>query len=255
MTQTSDSGQIARVNGIELYYELSGTGSPLVLLHGFTGSSADWIHVFDLAELARTHRVLLVDLRGHGRSTNPEGALTHRQCALDVAALLDELGIDEVRAIGLSLGANTLLHLATRQPARVEAMVLVAPASYYLAPAPELMRRTTITAPSPEDWNSMRDRHHRGDEQIQALFRQAAVFADTYDDMNFTPPLLSTIRAKTLVVNGDRDPLLPVEQLVEIYRAIPRAALWIVPDGGHGPIFGEWREAFAQSSVSFLENS
>ncbi len=107
------------IEGSELYVEERGAGEPLLLLHGLTGTGADWRHVFDLDVLAGAYRVILPDARGHGRSTNPTGAFTFRQCAGDVIALLDALGIERARAIGVSLGAKTLLHLATAQPARV----------------------------------------------------------------------------------------------------------------------------------------
>ena len=252
MTNTTDCGRFLRIDDVELYCEVRGDGAPLVLLHGFTGSGRDWRHVFDLEQLALDRRVITVDLRGHGRSTNPAGSLTHRQCARDLIRLLDELELDRMSAIGLSFGANTLLHLATAQPERVQAMVLVAPASYYSNAARALMRKSTVTNPSAEDWCAMREIHHCGDGQIRALWRQPALFAATHDDMNFTPPFLSTITARTLIVNGDRDPLLPVEQLLEMHRAIETSALWIVPGGGHGPIFGEWREAFAKAVIEFL---
>jgi pimeloyl-ACP methyl ester carboxylesterase len=82
----------------------------------------------------------------------------------------------------------------------------------------------------------MRRVHTRGDEQIRALRRQFHAFKDSYDDMNFTGPFLSTITARTLIVHGDRDEFFPVNIPVEMYQSIPRAALWIVPNGGHVPI-------------------
>jgi pimeloyl-ACP methyl ester carboxylesterase len=98
----------------------------------------------------------------------------------------------------------------------------------------------------------MRERHKLGDDQIRALWRNAHAFKDSYDDMNFTPPYLSTIQARTLLVAGDRDPLYPVDIFVEMYRAIPRSALWVLPNGGHGPIFGEARDAFVRTALAFL---
>ncbi|HTO58745.1 MAG TPA: alpha/beta hydrolase, partial [Pseudomonadales bacterium] len=98
----------------------------------------------------------------------------------------------------------------------------------------------------------MRSRHHHGDDQIRALWRQANAFKDSYDDMNFTPPLLSTIVARTLIVHGDRDPLYPVSIALELYAAIPRSYLWIVPNGGHGPIFDDAAASFAVVALRFL---
>src|SRR5262245_53549936 len=119
------SGTVRASDGAELHFEELGSGEPLLLLHGLTGSGADWTHVFDLPALAESYRVIMPDARGHGRSTDPKGAFTFRRCALDVIDLLDHLDLPRVRAIGMSLGAKTLLHVATRAPDRVSAMVLV----------------------------------------------------------------------------------------------------------------------------------
>jgi len=235
-----------------MYYEDRGQGEPLVLLHGFTGSSADFDHLFDLDALSRQHRLITPDIRGHGRSTNPPATFTFRQCALDVFALLDHLGIDRFCAIGLSLGAKTLLHMATRKPERVAAMILVSAAPYFPEQARALMRAMASAEHTPEEWALMRARHQHGDEQIRALWQLAKGFADTYDDMSFTPPHLATITARTLLVGGDRDPLYPVELSIELYRSIPRSSLWIVPNSGHTPVFTDARDTFVRTALAFL---
>src|SRR5690348_12269044 len=112
---------IARVNGLDLCYQLDGEGPPLLFLHGFSGSGGDFKYS-GRDRFAQHHRLIVPDLRGHGRTANPLPTLTHKQLALDVIALLDQLEVPTVRAIGISMGANTLLHLATLSPARVEAM-------------------------------------------------------------------------------------------------------------------------------------
>ena len=98
----------------------------------------------------------------------------------------------------------------------------------------------------------MRRRHPGGDAQIKTLLENTRAFADSYDDLSFTPPHLSTIKARTLIVQGDRDPLYPVEISVEMARAIPRSSLWIVPNGGHGPIGGERWPEFVKTAAAFL---
>jgi pimeloyl-ACP methyl ester carboxylesterase len=69
---------------------------------------------------------------------------------------------------------------------------------------------------------------------------QFHAFKDSYGDMNFTPPYLSTITANTLILHGDRDQFFPVSIPVEQYQAIPNSYLWIVPNGGHVPLL--WSE-------------
>jgi len=80
----------------------------------------------------------------------------------------------------------------------------------------------------------------------------ASSFADSYDDMNFTPPLLSTIQARTLIIHGDRDPLYPVDLSIEMVKAIPQSSLWVIPNGGHGPVIGEMWPEFLKTASAFL---
>jgi pimeloyl-ACP methyl ester carboxylesterase len=240
------------VNGFTMYYEARGDGEPLLLLHGGTGIGADWAHVFPADPPGC--RVVVPDLRGHGRSTNPSREFTFRQCARDVLALLDALQIDRAKAIGLSMGAKTLLHAATQQPDRVPAMVVVSATPYFPPPMRAIAATFDADTLSDDEWAALRRRHVHGDDQIRALWAMTRGFAASYDDMAFTPPLLATIRARTLVVHGDRDPLYPVELGVELYRSIPDAALWIVPNAGHGPIFGAMAARFAETALAFLAN-
>lgn len=239
-------------HGIELAFQEYGEGTPLVLLHGFTGIGDNWRLVFP--DPLTGYRVIIPDLRGHGGSTNPSGVFTFRQSAKDVFGLVDHLGIDRFKGIGLSAGAKTLLHMATQQPARVDAMVLVSATPRFPDPARAIMRMMTLESRTADDWAQMRQWHTQGDDQIRALWQQGLDFATSHDDMNFTATTLAPISARTLVVHGDRDPLYPVELAVEVYRGIPDSALWVVPHGGHGPIFGEEAAPFAAAALSFLRH-
>lgn len=225
----------AVVNGLKLFYRDSGEGEPLLLLHGFTGSGADWQHVF--VTLPPGYRVIAPDLRGHGQSSNPSGVFKFADVARDIFALLDHLGIDRVKAIGMSAGANTLLHMATQQPQRVSAMVHVSGTPRFPEQARAIMRSTTeAVMPNAE------------------LRRYAQAFADDHEDMNFGATSLAAITARTLIVHGDRDPLYPVELAVELLRAIPNSALDVVPNGGHGPIFGAQAAPFVATATAFLSS-
>lgn len=232
---TALTGRSYALNGIEMYVESHGEGEPLVLLHGFGGAGSMWGSM--VAELATQYRVIVPDLRGHGRSTNPSQQFTHRQSAQDVLALVDSLGIDRFKAMGISTGGMTLLHVATREPSRVEAMVLIGATIYFPEQAREIMRISTVDRLRPADYERGRRIHARGDEQTRELEAQFHAFKDSYDDMNFTGPYLSTITARTLIVHGDRDEFFPVEIPLEMYRGIPNAQLWIIPGGKHVPIF------------------
>jgi pimeloyl-ACP methyl ester carboxylesterase len=233
-----------------LFHRDTGGGSPLLLLHGFTGSGEDWNHVF--AEPLSGFRIVTPDLPGHGRTPNPRADFKFADVARDVFALLDHLKIDRVKAIGMSAGANTLLHMAAQQPSRVTAMIHVSGTPRFPDQARMIMRTMTEKARSEAEWTEMRGRHHLGDDQIRALWRYARAFADDRDDMNFNAATLSAITARTLIVHGDRDPLYPVEQAVELLRGIPNSSLWVVPNSGHGPIFGEQAAPFVQTATAFL---
>jgi len=237
------------LNGVQLYFETHGSGEPLLLLHGFGGCSQDWSPL--VADWSAHFQLIIPDLRGHGRSSNPAKVFRHQHAAADILALLDHLAIGNFKALGVSGGGNVLLHLATRQPERVEAMVLVSATSYFPAQARPLMRAYPDSL-TEKDWETMRKRHPGGETQIKAILASTASFADSYDDMNFTPPYLATIKARTLIVQGDRDPLYPVEISVEMAKAIPRSSLWIIPNGGHGPIGGERWPEFLKTASTFL---
>ena len=241
---------IRTFNGIQIYFEVHGAGDPVLLLHGFSGSSQDWIA--SIAAWGPDFQLIVPDLRGHGRSVVLPRPFRFDEAAADMFALLDHLGIRACKGLGISGGGNVLLHMATRQPERVKAMVLVSATSYFPPQARSIMRQYPESL-TEADWETMRRRHPGGDVQIKAVLESTRAFADSYDDMNFTPPLLSTIKARTLIVQGDHDPLYPVEISVEMAKAIPQSSLWIVPDAGHGPVIGERWPEFVQTSLAFLQ--
>jgi pimeloyl-ACP methyl ester carboxylesterase len=249
-------GHVASVNGIELYYETYGQGPPLILLHGFFHTADMWKPY--IPALAEHYRVIAPDLRGHGRSSNPANQILFRQVALDVYALMEHLKIDRFKAIGFSAGGMTLLHMATQQPGRVEAMVLIGATHYFPEQCRAILRTVAVDAPMPSggDWQWLVQRE--GKERAHALITQWADEKDSYDDMNFTPPYLSTITARTLIVHGDRDPFFPVFIPVEMYRAIPRSYLWVIPNGVHKPdrVFADAHVGvFTQTALEFLSGA
>jgi len=233
-----------------MFYRDVGAGEALLLLHGFTGCGYDWKYVF--TDPLAGYRVIAPDLPGHGLSPNPRTTFRFADVARDVFELLDNLRIDRVKAIGVSAGANTLLHMATQQPDRITAFIHVSGTPRFPDQARAIMKTMTEESRSEAEWKEMRGRHHLGDDQIRALWRHAREFADDREDMNFDASSLSTITARTLIVHGDRDPLYPVELAIELYRSIPNASLWVVPNGGHGPIYGDQAAVFVKVATSFL---
>jgi pimeloyl-ACP methyl ester carboxylesterase len=248
--QGQPPGTMIRLNDIDMHYRILGSGEPLLLLHGF-GNCGDQWEPFSQA-LANQFQVIIPDLRGHGWSTNPAKTFTHRQSATDVLALLDRLALKRVRAMGISTGGMTLLHMATRQPERIDAMVLIGATSYFPPQAREIMIASGEKTP-PQVREMLKKCAKRGNDQAIELSAQFTAFKDSYDDMNFTAPFLSTIRARTLIVHGDRDIFFPVTIPVEMYHAIRGSELWIVPRGDHVPIYGPRMEVFLKVAMEFLQ--
>ena len=132
-------------------------------------------------------------------------------------------------------------------------MVLVSATPYFPAQARSIMQQYGDNLPQ-EQWDVLRRTHPGGDSQIKAILASTKSFAASYDDLNFTPPLLSTIQARTLIIQGDRDPLYPVELSVEMFRAIPHSSLWIIPNAAHGPVLGDRWPEFIKTAASFLRD-
>ena len=175
---------IETLNGTRLYFEVHGTGEPLLLLHGFSGTSQDWTAT--ITAWRTEFQLIVPDLQGHGRSGILSKPFRHQDAAVDMLALLDHLKITACKGLGISGGGNVLLHLATKQPDRVKAMVLVSATSYFPNEARPIMRQYPDALP-PEQWEILRRSHPGGDAQIKALLDSAKSFADSYDDLNFTP--------------------------------------------------------------------
>jgi pimeloyl-ACP methyl ester carboxylesterase len=249
MADEEPPGRVEMLNGVQIYFEVHGTGEPLLLLHGFSGSSQDWKSL--PTDLGTGFQLIAPDLRGHGRSSVLARPFRHQDAAADMLALLDHLEIIACKGLGVSGGGNVLLHMAAKEPERVKAMVLVSATPYFPAQARAIMRQYPDSLPEAQ-WEFLRRRHPGGDPQIKAILASTRAFADSYDDMNFTPPYLSTIQARTLIVQGDRDPLYPVEISVEMAKAIPRSSLWVVPNSGHGPVIGDRWPEFLQTAAAFL---
>lgn len=250
--QEETKGKTVSINGMDMYYETYGQGEPLVLLHGFFQTCQSWNPM--ISDFSKDFLLIIPDLRGHGHSTNPSNEFTHRQSALDVFSLLEHLDIDQFKAMGISTGGMTLLHMATQQPDRIKNMVLIGATTYFPEQARAIMDKYTIESRSERNWDSMRKKHKIGDDQIKALWTQFRNFKDNYDDMNFTSTDLSTIVANTLIVHGDRDSFFPVSIPIQMYTGIPNAYLWIVPKGGHLPIYGKRLPYFTETAKAFLRD-
>ena len=247
--------QTLHVNGINMGYRDIGDGPILVLLHGFSGTGEAWNPL--LEDLSAHFRLIVPDLRGHGRSINPSGHFTHKELAQDIFNLLDQLDIDSINAIGSSMGAMTLLHAATQQRERIKAMVLVGGSPYLPESARVIFRNSPLDSIHEEEIKWMSKQHSGGEKQVRQLLRQFYAYKDSYNDVNFTKPYLASINASTLIVQGDRDEFFPVPVAMEMYDAIPNSYLWVVPNTGHSAGLGEVksRKLFTERVIDFFSGN
>jgi len=239
---------LLQLAGIDLHYDLHGDGEPLLWLHGGFGLGADWTLIFDPPP--DRYRIIAPDLRGHGRSNGAGPLYSFKQSAVDAFALLDHLQIEQVKVIGLSGGGITAMHMGTLQPARIASMVVVSAPAAFPEQAKAIQRSFSEVMFGADQGPAMRRRHPRPG-QLDALIAQVRLMPDGHDP-DFSRADLATVATDTLIVFGDRDPLYPVSLAAELREAIPRSWLWVVPNGGHGPVFGPSARPFAQMALTFL---
>ena len=139
-----------------------------------------------------------------------------------------------------------LIHMAIQQPDRMEAMVLVAGAHRLPLDVRQERRAGAFRWENlnPESLECFRQLHPGGDPQIRWVMAQMDGFGDNYVDFDVSPEHLMTITTPSLLVWGDRDANFPVEFALEMYRAMPNAALWVLPGQGHGAL---WQSEEAQA--------
>src|SRR5215217_4953527 len=145
MANTTPQTGYAPVNGLNIYYEIHGTGQPLILLHGVVGAIEMFGEVLQL--LAAGRQVIALELQGHVHTADIDRPLTYEHMADDVAALLRHLGIEEADVFGFSMGGSAALQVAIRHPEVVRKLV-VASASYTSdGMHPELLEMTPTITP------------------------------------------------------------------------------------------------------------
>lgn len=226
--RVSSNGKFATINGLKIYYEESGKGAPIILLHHFFASASLWKTY--VPELAKKYRVIAVDLPGHGRSDYMDTTkeFLHKKASQYIIGLIDLLKLDSVYLMGASSGGSITLYLSTLRPDLVKRAVIIGGHVYYFTHQREIYSKFSI------DLDANISRH--GKEKAILLLKQFNYGSQLYGDPSFTPDMLSTIRAKTLIIHGDNDTLAPISNALQMYENIPNSYLWIVPNGGHLPL-------------------
>lgn len=235
-TQHKPAGHRAKVNGLDLYYELHGKGRPLVLLHG-GGSTIETTFGRILPDLARTHRVIAVELQAHGHTPDIDRPLSFEQDADDVAALLQQLKVDQADFMGFSNGGTTCLQIAIRHPHLVRKLVL-ASATYKrdgLQPGFFDGFKNASLKMMPQPLQDAYLKANPDPKGLQAMFDRDVARMVGFTDIRDSQ--IRAIRAPALVLNGDAD-VVRAEHALELSHTLPRAKLAILP-GGHGDYIGE----------------
>lgn len=235
-------GQFADVNGIRMYFERSGVGPALLLLHGGSLSCRVWDPY--RAEIASHFDLITPDSRGHSRSNNPPNTLSYPMMADDVVGLIRVLGLDRPLIAGYSDGGQIALDLAVRYPGLARAYVVGA-ASYQISPEPsEDLRAMGIDGPGVVDFGKVEQaladfvpiwREHHDAFQGPDYWKRLVVQLSTLwcTPIDYSTSDLVNVRDPVLIFSPDRDGLIPLDQQLDMFRNIPNAELAIIPGANH----------------------
>jgi pimeloyl-ACP methyl ester carboxylesterase len=229
-------GKYAKVNGLNMYYEEHGTGFPLVLIHG-GGSTIGTTFGRILPALAKSHKVIAVEIQAHGHTADIDRPLSFVQDVDDIAELLRQLHIAKADIFGFSNGASTTLEMAIRHPEMVN-KIIVASTFYKKAGAYpwfwEMMKKPTFEG-MPQALKDAYLAINPDQKALHKMYERDVARMQSFPDIKEED--IATIKAPALIICGDKDVVTP-EHAVEMYRKIPHASLAIFP-GGHGEYIGE----------------
>jgi pimeloyl-ACP methyl ester carboxylesterase len=226
----------ADVNGLHMYYEVYGEGTPLVLLHGGM-LSIDLSFGGLIPGLATRHRVIGVEMQGHGRTADIDRPITPAALAGDVVGLLDHLGIERAHVFGHSLGAAVALELAVSHPGRVRSIVPASGSVRMQGMHEDLTdpakQATSTRMPTQQDFADMQRTYaklsphpERFNDFLKQLSQSAA------DQQGWSDEQLAGITAPALLVMGDRD-FVTIEHGALMTRLIPNSQLAVLPGTTH----------------------
>lgn len=265
MSKVTSTPNLARVNGVELAYQESGKGSPLILLHGGFGSSE--IFGFDVESLAAAHHVVVVDLQSHGRSPAADRPMRFETMADDIAALIKELGLGPSAVMGFSLGGGVALRTAIQHPELVERLILLSTVFKRGGWHPEM--RAGMDAMGPESAEPLKqtpmaqayERIAPRKEDWQVLVTQLTTLLKKDYDWSAE---VANLPMPVMIVAGDADGL-PPSHAVELFGLLgggKRDASWdrsgvtqhrllIIPGASHYDV--NLRAELTQAVLQFLE--
>ena len=228
----------ASVNDLRMYYEEEGQGEPLMLLHGALGAvdpavTSGWSAL--RPALAARYHTFSLEHRGHGRTSNPAGRLSYAQIAEDIAAFVEQLQLAPTHLAGFSDGATLGLVLGMTRPALLRSLVCVG-ANYriddHLRQGMELFDAEALARESPEFAAELARRHdtHHEPGYWRKLVRQ--VRENVEREMAWTEADLRRIPTPTLLIAGEADFAVSVEQMMEMRRSIPTSEMLLLNYAG-----------------------
>jgi pimeloyl-ACP methyl ester carboxylesterase len=235
------------VDGAKLYYATYGKGAPVILLHGGMGNSDHWSH--QVPALAEKLNVIVIDSRGQGRSTRTKAAPSYDMMAADVLAVMDRLDLTAAAIVGWSDGGEIALKLGVYHPDRVTKLVVFG-ANYNAKGSKQRAGKSfatfaAYTAKCRADYKRLSQTPKQFDALVQWLL------PIWRNPMGFTQDQLRSIKAPTLVADGDHDEIIQLAQIEEMAKLIPDARLEVFKDTSH---FALWQDpaSFNKVVVDFL---
>ncbi len=225
---TTEQGYVEH-EGARLWYAAYGSGPPVILLHGGLGHSGNWGYQLP-ALVSAGYRTVLMDSRGHGRSTRDARPFTYELMGSDVAAVMDALHLEQATLVGWSDGACTALVLAANTPARVAGVFFFA-CNMDPSGAKEIVEFTPIL-------QRCIGRHVKDYERLSATPEQFDEFSKAVSLMqatqpNFSADDLAQIRVPVAIVQGEHDEFITREHAVYLARSIPDATFTELPEVSH----------------------
>lgn len=226
----------SEVNGIKMYYESYGYGNVLVLIHG-GGSTIQSTFGEIIPLLTENYMVIAVELQNHGRTGFREERETFEQDADDIATLLKNIKIDKASFFGFSNGGSTALQIGSRHPEIVNKLIIAAGAykrDGFMPGFFDDMEHATLED-MPQELKEAFLKVNPDTARLRIMFDRDHDRMLAFQDWN--DEQLKSIQAPTLIINGDKDVVLP-EHAIKMFRLLPNARLVIVP-GRHGEYIGE----------------
>ncbi|MER8900649.1 alpha/beta hydrolase [Mesorhizobium sp. M0761] len=246
MPKPEQSGY-APVNGIQMYYAVFGAGDPIFLIHGGLGHGDIWAS--QVATMSKTHKVIIADSRGHGRSTRTEQAYGYDLMASDYLALLDYLKIDKTALVGWSDGGIIGIDIALHHPERLTRLFAQAANVTTDGVDPGVLTNKTFAAyidRSGRDYKKL----SKTPDQYDAFVAQISHMWES--EPAWTKEQLGKITTPTAIVAGDHDEAIKREHTEYMASVIPGAKLIILPNASHFAML-QASDEYSQAALDFID--